>query len=124
VWTTPTYLKKCLDIIDAWNFTYVSEMIWIKDKMGLGFYARYQHESLLIATKGKFLTPEPAFRPRSTFFSPRLEHSRKPEIVYKFIESMYPTLPRIELFARSPRQDWYSWGNEVHTSKVSETYQS
>jgi N6-adenosine-specific RNA methylase IME4 len=26
---------------------------------------------------------------------------------------MYPELPKIELFARSARQDWAAWGNQA-----------
>ena len=42
-----------------------------------------------------------------------LEHSKKPDLFYEIIEKMYPTLPRIELFARSNRTDWDGWGNQV-----------
>jgi N6-adenosine-specific RNA methylase IME4 len=28
---------------------------------------------------------------------------------------MYPELPKIELFARSTREGWAAWGNEVAT---------
>jgi N6-adenosine-specific RNA methylase IME4 len=28
------------------------------------------------------------------------------------IERMYPNLPRIELFSRSPREGWAAWGNQ------------
>jgi hypothetical protein len=26
---------------------------------------------------------------------------------------MYPDLPKIELFARRPREGWTTWGNEI-----------
>ena len=45
--------------------------------------------------------------------SPRREHSRKPDEAYELIERMYPDLPKIELFARSAREGWASWGNQA-----------
>ena len=48
--------------------------------------------------------------------APAREHSRKPDESYTLIEQMFPTLPRIELFARSTRPGWAAWGNELPTS--------
>jgi N6-adenosine-specific RNA methylase IME4 len=33
--------------------------------------------------------------------------------VYRIIESMYPHLPKIELFARRRRFGWAEWGNDA-----------
>ena len=45
---------------------------------------------------------------------PAREPSRKPDEAYKLIESYFPTLPKIELFARGEaRPGWDVWGNEV-----------
>jgi N6-adenosine-specific RNA methylase IME4 len=41
------------------------------------------------------------------------EHSAKPAVVYEMIEDYFPTLPKIELNARLPRDGWDSWGNEA-----------
>jgi N6-adenosine-specific RNA methylase IME4 len=38
---------------------------------------------------------------------------RKPDEAYELIERMYPTLPKIELFARQNRPGWVAWGNEI-----------
>jgi N6-adenosine-specific RNA methylase IME4 len=43
----------------------------------------------------------------------RREHSRKPDIMYNHIENLLEG-PYIELFARTQRQGWDSWGNEVN----------
>jgi N6-adenosine-specific RNA methylase IME4 len=32
------------------------------------------------------------------------------------VEAMYPSLPKIELFARQARAGWAAWGNEVETA--------
>ena len=46
-------------------------------------------------------------------------HSEKPIIFAEMIETMFPTLPRLEMFARGkPRPGWDYWGNEApHDSK-------
>ena len=88
----------------------------MKDKIGLGFFIRGQHELLLIATRGDMPSPLPANRPPSVIAAPRREHSRKPDEAYELIEGMYPELPKIELFARSTREGWAAWGNEVATA--------
>jgi len=46
-------------------------------------------------------------------FAPRQEHSRKPDDVHKRIEQLYPTMSKIELFARRPMDGWENWGNEL-----------
>ena len=43
----------------------------------------------------------------------RREAERKPDEAYELIERMYPTLPKIELFARQNRPGWVAWGNEI-----------
>ena len=44
--------------------------------------------------------------------APVTEHSEKPDEVYRRIERLYPA-PRLELFARKPREGWTVWGDEV-----------
>lgn len=50
---------------------------------------------------------------RQTIFAPRREHSRKPVEVMERIESMYPHLSKLEMFARERRDGWDSWGDEL-----------
>lgn len=113
LWATSPKLAKAMEVINAWGFDYRTCMVWVKDKIGMGYYARQRHELLLIAIKGNMLTPEPASRPDSVIESPREEHSKKPVVVYELIEAMYPDLPKLEMFARTERNGWDVWGNEV-----------
>src|SRR5262249_32711497 len=92
---------------------YATNIAWVKDKTGLGYWVRNQHELLLIATRGNIPSPAPSRRPASVINAPRREHSRKPDEAYALIERMYPELPKIELFARQARPGWAAWGNEV-----------
>jgi N6-adenosine-specific RNA methylase IME4/ParB-like chromosome segregation protein Spo0J len=112
MWTTSPHLPEALQVIEAWGFEYKSNAVWVKDKLGLGYYVRNRHELLLIATKGNMPAPLPASRPDSVIEAPRMEHSAKPDEAYELIERMYPDLPRIELFSRSPRPGWVVWGNQ------------
>lgn len=43
--------------------------------------------------------------------APRRDHSEKPDLFMDLVEQMSPG-PRLEMFARTPRLGWASWGNE------------
>ncbi len=113
MWGTSPKLTEAFRVIEAWGFEYKTCMVWRKDKIGMGYYARQQHELLLIATCGNPAPPPQESRPSSVVDAPRGEHSAKPEVFYQLIEAMYPRAKRIELFCRVRRKGWKSWGNEV-----------
>lgn len=112
-WATSPKLAESFEVLTGWGFTYRTCLVWVKDQIGMGYYVRQQHELLLIATRGELPTPAPANRPSSVIFAPREEHSAKPALVHELIRSMYPEYPAVELFARSARDGWASWGNQV-----------
>jgi N6-adenosine-specific RNA methylase IME4 len=112
LWATSPKLAEAMHVIEAWGFTYRTCMVWDKERIGMGYYARQQHELLLIATKGQPPAPAPEARPPSVIRAPRGEHSAKPERFYEIIEGMYGPLPKLELFCRSPRSGWKVWGNQ------------
>jgi N6-adenosine-specific RNA methylase IME4 len=115
MWATNPKLYECMKVLDAWGFEYRTDMVWIKDKIGMGYYVRGKHESLLIARRGALPVPTEDNRPDSVIEAPRLEHSAKPEIVYDIIDRMYPEIRKIELFsrARAARALWTVWGNQA-----------
>jgi N6-adenosine-specific RNA methylase IME4 len=114
LWTPALEIEGALEVMKAWGFSYRTNMVWVKDKIGLGFYVRMKHEFLLIGIKGEGIgTPLPENRSESVIFAERTEHSKKPDIFYEIIEKMYPKHSRIELFARSKREGWEAWGNEI-----------
>lgn len=114
LWATSPKLEEALQVVRAWDFTYRTSLVWVKEHIGLGYYARQQHEWLLVAVRGEPGTPAEVDRPASVISAPRPErHSQKPEVVYDLIERMYPGREKCELFARSPREGWAAWGNEV-----------
>ena len=116
LWATLPHLPEAFDVLAAWGFEYVTNLVWVKDKIGLGYWVRGQHELLLIARRGNMPAPLPAGRPPSVINAPRREHSRKPDEAYALIERMYPELPKIELFARGGREGWAAWGNQAEAA--------
>jgi len=113
MWATSPKLTEAMDLLAEWGFNYRTCMVWVKDKIGMGYYARQQHELLLIARRGNPGVPDPAARPASVIEAPRGAHSAKPHEFYDVLEAMYPDASRVELFARNEREGWASWGNEV-----------
>jgi N6-adenosine-specific RNA methylase IME4 len=115
LWTTSPKLAESMQVIEAWGFVYRTCMVWDKERIGMGYYARQQHELLLIATRGELPVPEPANRPNSVVRIRRdPEHSVKPQEFYHIIECMYPEYDKIELFARNVRAGWAAWGNQAN----------
>ncbi len=112
LWATSPKLAEAMQVITSWGFVYRSSMVWVKDRLGMGYYARQCHEMLLIATKGSPPTPKEGNRPRSVVEAPIGKHSSKPAVFAELIEKMYPELPKVELFCRSPREGWSAWGNQ------------
>ena len=112
LWVTNPFLVEGLQVTNAWGFEYKTNMVWIKDKAGQGFYVKGQHELLFICTKGSF-TPDNSLYVKSVFEAPRQKHSEKPKEFYGFIEKLYPNCKYLELFARNKRNNWTSYGNEL-----------
>jgi N6-adenosine-specific RNA methylase IME4 len=113
LWATSPKLSVSLNLMDCWGFDYRTCMVWVKDRIGMGYYARQQHEILLIGKRGEPALPLESDRPSSVVNAPRGEHSAKPEVFYEIIERMYPGRSYLELFARSRRDGWISWGNQI-----------
>lgn len=114
LWTTSPKLAESMDVLRSWGFVYRTCMVWDKERIGMGYYVRQQHELLLIATRGELPVPEPVNRPASVQRIRRDDkHSAKPNEFYGIIELMYPEYAKIELFARSSRNGWAAWGNQA-----------
>jgi N6-adenosine-specific RNA methylase IME4 len=118
VWATAPKLAECMQVIEAWGFEYRTCLVWDKEVIGMGFYARNQHELLLVCKRGNIPAPFPGTQPSSVYRERRTEHSTKPVFYYEMIEQAYPGLPKIELFSRSPRRGWTAWGNEAQAITV------
>ncbi len=114
LWAAVPMPPQALEVMAAWGFTYKSHVVWLKDRIGTGFWFRNQHEVLLVGTRGDVPAPAMGDQSYSVIKAGVGRHSSKPEIFYKLIETMFPSLPKIELFARGkPRAGWENWGNEA-----------
>jgi N6-adenosine-specific RNA methylase IME4 len=115
LWATNPKSAECMKVIEAWGFVYRTNMVWVKDKIGMGYHARERHECLLIAKRGKLPPPPVEARPDSVVEAPRLEHSAKPPVFYDIIDRMYLKVRKIELFERNceNRPYWSFWGNQA-----------
>jgi N6-adenosine-specific RNA methylase IME4 len=125
LWVCWPTMPQALRLIEAWGFSYKScAFSWIKARtsqidmfrddgdvdIGLGYWTRANSEVCLLATRGKPKRVNADVR--QGIIEPRREHSRKPSCVYDRIERLVAG-PYVELFARTTRKGWSSWGNEV-----------
>jgi N6-adenosine-specific RNA methylase IME4 len=112
LWVVSGKIPFGCELLNRWGFEYKSSFVWVKDRIGLGFHSRVQHELLLVGTRGKIPAPSPDKRVSSVIQAPIQEHSKKPEIVRDWIGDWYSGLPMIELFARQSGNGWDTWGNQ------------
>lgn len=106
-------------VMSLWGFEYKAQITWLKirkdggpDGRGVGFYFRNTTETCLFGVRGKLRTREAGRRQVNVIRSQKREHSRKPEELYPVIEACSYG-PYLELFARSARKGWTSFGDEV-----------
>lgn len=117
MWATNPMLPEQIETMRRWGFAYKSMAVWrkktIKGKVafGTGYILRSAHEPILVGVRGNPLT---AKNVRSIFDGQVREHSRKPEEGYRWAESLMPAVrARLELFSRTDRKGWSSWGDQV-----------
>jgi N6-adenosine-specific RNA methylase IME4 len=120
LWTTQKYLPVSFDVMKEWGFKYCQILTWCKKPRGTGQGGMYcpTTEFLLLGRKG--LAPKGKKRIDSTWWQvkrPHNKHSKKPEFFQDMIEQITEG-PRVELFARRPREGWHVWGNEVESDIV------
>lgn len=118
LWVPNALLLEGIEVLQAWGFRYVSNIIWAKrrkdggpDGRGVGFYFRNVTEPILFGVRGSMRTLAPARSTVNMLETRKREHSRKPDEQYDLIESCSPG-PYLEMFARYRREGWSAWGNE------------
>jgi N6-adenosine-specific RNA methylase IME4 len=84
---------------------------------GMGRLARNACEFLLVGTRGKVYGKLENRSVRNVFFAPNTKHSAKPECVQDALDSMFPSVSKLELFARRQRVGWRTVGWECEGSK-------
>jgi N6-adenosine-specific RNA methylase IME4 len=110
LWTTNSFLREGFGLLDAWGFAYKTCLTWVKPQMGLGNWFRSATEHVLFGIRGDLPTLRNDVK--KWFEAPNESHSKKPELFYGLVEGSSPG-PYLDMFARSPRDGWSAWGNEV-----------
>jgi N6-adenosine-specific RNA methylase IME4 len=117
LWTTNKFLERGFEVCRAWGFTPRQTLVWCKPPNGKGLGGMF-------ATTTEFVIVGQAIREgtnahgrrtvgdrvdSSWFEWPRTTHSTKPPAFQDVVERVAPG-PYLELFARSVRLGWDSWG--------------
>ena len=110
LWTTNAYLFDAPSVLAAWGFRYRQTLVWHKTGNPSPFGGSVA-PNLVVAAKGQ---PHVKARLRSSVIAAgKLSggggHSQKPPAVMDAIETC-ASGPYVELFCRSPRFGWDSWG--------------
>jgi N6-adenosine-specific RNA methylase IME4 len=126
MWTVDHLLPQSIDILGGWGFTYrtvafrwlklrkkVKDRIFMTERdlhMGTGYWTRANSEVCLLGTIGH---PKRIGRGvRRDIVAPRRQNSRKPDEIYERIERLVAG-PYAEIFSRTDRPGWTSWGDEA-----------
>lgn len=120
LWVPNALLPEGLAVMEAWGFSYKTNLIWHKvrgdggsDGRGVGFYFRNVTEMLLFGVRGPNARTLAAGRRQVNLLAARKrEHSRKPDEQYAILEACSPG-PYLELFARGSRAGWTQWGDQA-----------
>lgn len=119
LWVPNALLREGLAVMDAWGFTYKTNLVWHKvrkdgepDGRGVGFYFRNTTELVLFGVRGRLRTLAPGRSQVNILKTRKREHSRKPDELYALIAACSPG-PYLELFARGKHdKSWHVWGDQ------------
>jgi N6-adenosine-specific RNA methylase IME4 len=104
------------DCLKAWGVRYVSGGPWLKRTkhgklaFGTGYRFRSATEPFLLGVTG---APTNSRSERNFIEGLAREHSRKPEEAYAFCERFVPGGKFCEIFSRTSRPGWDTWGHEA-----------
>lgn len=116
MWVVDSHVDQAIHLAAAWGFKFKTiAFVWDKGRIGMGYWTRKQAEVCLLFTRGKPKRISKSIR--QVIREPRREHSRKPDVTHERIESLVAG-PYLELFARSQRPGWVSWGNQTDKFEV------
>lgn len=118
LWTTSGFLPAAFDIVKAWGFRYSTTLVWAKTPIGGGMGGAYgiATEFVLFARRGRL--PDQAKIGRNWWTWQRdyagghPRHSSKPIEFFDLATQVSPG-PYLEMFSRSARLGWDTWGDEA-----------
>ena len=141
LYATMPKLPEALQVMAAWGYSYVCcPWVWVKLQprgtietqgkdvvlrggiySGLGSYTAGNAELLLMGKRGRGC-PRQSKTMKQIVFAPRGAHSSKPEEIRNRIDQVWPSIPKLELFARPPirTKNWLKLGNEISGNDIRE----
>lgn len=126
LWRLASMQDEALRVVKAWGFDLKTELIWAKltktgkRHFGMGHYVRAEHETCLIARRGRYRVATKSVR--SIFYAKvptdihtgRARHSAKPDEFYALVRKLTGgDGPAVELFARTHRPGFLCFGDEL-----------
>lgn len=114
LWTLNPYLPAALTVLEAWGFTYRTNIARVGSmRRDEEWYLCGRHNLLLVATRGDFDPPDPdAAYAIGTVIATRPRYD-----AYDLIEQLYPNCRYLKLFADSPRDGWDVYREEGNVSE-------
>ena len=125
LWATSPRLDVAMACLAAWrlNFRGIA-FVWVKARKDGGpIGAQGVRPSIVKPTAEYVIAASRVAKGRpmpladegvaNVILAPKRAHSQKPEEVRDAIDRLYPSVSKLELFARSERPGWDAWGNEV-----------
>ena len=116
LWRVSSMVEEAYEVVRAWDFVPKTEIVWVKltkngkRHMGMGRTLRAQHETCIVATRGRPKVSSKSIR--STFEAPVGRHSEKPARFYEIVRELVPG-PYVATFERQQRPGFRSYGNEL-----------
>lgn len=118
IWCVAQHVDWAYQVATAWGGKPVILWTWKKKGLGVGRF-RCNTEHILVARVGsRHGNPfgdggRHSQATNGTCFGwARGKHSEKPDGLYHLVEQLSPS-PRLEMYARSSRTNWYVWGDEI-----------
>lgn len=111
LWVLNQHIDWGYTVARTWGFEPIQMLTWAKEGRGTGRF-QCNSEQVLVCRKGS-RHGNPFGVTGGTWFNwSRGRHSEKPEAFYQLIERCSPPA-YLELFARTTRVGWHSWGDQV-----------
>lgn len=110
LWVTHRFMPAGLDLFDAWEARYECSLTWVKPTGMTPYSWNYNTEHVLFGRIGTL--PLERMGLKLGFLGATNGHSVKPDEFYERVLAASPE-PRLEMFARTRREGFTAWGNEV-----------
>ena len=124
VWCLSQHVDWGFEVARAWGTEPITLFTWKKPGLGAGRF-RCNTEHVVVARKGNRIGNPFGQGGRcqqamgGTLFEwPRGRHSEKPKEFFDLVERLSPS-PRLEMYARAPRNGWAVWGKESAGTSMS-----